>query len=297
MAVLEQLGFSISMDAELQPGFRWIEMSLPGGQATLALVTTGPELPTGIDTGIRLATDDARCRARRGLQRRPRRRRAAGLARRATDVLVRGPRREPLLRERGLHDLSSRRRLPGRARDTGCTRSDPPSSTPSSTPGSPLSRGRGRHRPGQTGSRARQYRWQCVQPTTMPASGWSSVGEVVPPVRDAVGEEPGELRLRESFFVDVHRVRVVDPVGVVGQVGQALDGLQRGPRRLGPEQRIEVSAHLRRERPALLARGVVLVEVHDQGHEPREQQLAFTIGQVHGRRLPTCRGRARGAED
>ncbi len=60
MAVLEQLGFSISMDAELQPGFRWIEMSLPGGQATLALVTTGPELPTGIDTGIRLATDDAR---------------------------------------------------------------------------------------------------------------------------------------------------------------------------------------------------------------------------------------------
>src|SRR5689334_11021768 len=59
-AVLEQLGFTVSMDAELQPGFRWIEMALPDSEASLALVTTGPELPTGIDTGIRLATDDAR---------------------------------------------------------------------------------------------------------------------------------------------------------------------------------------------------------------------------------------------
>jgi hypothetical protein len=59
-SVLEQLGFSVSMDAELQPGFRWIEMDLPDGQATISLVATGPELPTGIDTGIRLATDDAR---------------------------------------------------------------------------------------------------------------------------------------------------------------------------------------------------------------------------------------------
>ena len=59
-AVLDQLGFTVSMDAELRPGFRWIEMVLPGGEASVALVTTGPELPTGIDTGIRLATDDAR---------------------------------------------------------------------------------------------------------------------------------------------------------------------------------------------------------------------------------------------
>jgi hypothetical protein len=59
-AVLEQLGFTVSMDTELSPGFRWIEMVLPGGEASVALVTTGPELPTGIDTGIRLATDDAR---------------------------------------------------------------------------------------------------------------------------------------------------------------------------------------------------------------------------------------------
>jgi hypothetical protein len=59
-AVFEELGFTVSMDAELRPGFRWIEMTLPDGEASLALVTTGPELPTGIDTGIRLAADDAR---------------------------------------------------------------------------------------------------------------------------------------------------------------------------------------------------------------------------------------------
>jgi hypothetical protein len=60
IAVFEQLGFTVSMDAELRPGFRWIELELPGGEASVALVGTGPDLPTGIDTGIRLATDDAR---------------------------------------------------------------------------------------------------------------------------------------------------------------------------------------------------------------------------------------------
>jgi hypothetical protein len=59
-ALLEELGFTVSIDAELQPGFRWIEMDLAGGEASVALVRTGPGLPTGIDTGIRLATDDAR---------------------------------------------------------------------------------------------------------------------------------------------------------------------------------------------------------------------------------------------
>jgi catechol 2,3-dioxygenase-like lactoylglutathione lyase family enzyme len=59
-ALFARLGFRVSMDAELQPGFRWIEMTLPNGGASIALATTGPELPTGIDTGIRLATDDAR---------------------------------------------------------------------------------------------------------------------------------------------------------------------------------------------------------------------------------------------
>jgi hypothetical protein len=59
-SLLEQLGFTPSMDAELQPGFRWIEMGLPGGGPTVSLVQSGPELPTGIDTGIRLTTSDAR---------------------------------------------------------------------------------------------------------------------------------------------------------------------------------------------------------------------------------------------
>src|SRR6476620_11016648 len=58
-AVLEQFGFTVSVVAESRPGNRWIEMVLPGGEASVALVNTGPELPTGIDTGIRLATDDA----------------------------------------------------------------------------------------------------------------------------------------------------------------------------------------------------------------------------------------------
>lgn len=59
-ALFEQLGFAASMDAELQPGFRWIEMDLPGGGPALALVRTGPALPTGVDTGIRMTTSDAR---------------------------------------------------------------------------------------------------------------------------------------------------------------------------------------------------------------------------------------------
>ena len=59
-SLLEQLGFRVTMDTELQPGFRWIEMGLPSAQASLSLVRTGPELPTGIDTGIRLETADAR---------------------------------------------------------------------------------------------------------------------------------------------------------------------------------------------------------------------------------------------
>jgi predicted enzyme related to lactoylglutathione lyase len=60
IAVFEQLGFTVSMDAELRPGFRWVELLPAGGEVSIALVGTGPELPTGIDTGIRLATDDAR---------------------------------------------------------------------------------------------------------------------------------------------------------------------------------------------------------------------------------------------
>ena len=59
-SLLEGLGFTTTMDAELQEGFRWVELTLPGAATTVSLVRTGDELPTGIDTGIRLATPDAR---------------------------------------------------------------------------------------------------------------------------------------------------------------------------------------------------------------------------------------------
>lgn len=59
-ALFEQLGLTTSFDAELQPGFRWVELTTPSGGAALALVLAGRELPAGIDTGIRLVTSDAR---------------------------------------------------------------------------------------------------------------------------------------------------------------------------------------------------------------------------------------------
>jgi catechol 2,3-dioxygenase-like lactoylglutathione lyase family enzyme len=59
-AFFEALGFSTRLDVELQPGFRWIEVAPPGAGTSVALVHTHPGLPTGIDTGIRLGTPDAR---------------------------------------------------------------------------------------------------------------------------------------------------------------------------------------------------------------------------------------------
>src|SRR5262245_28286389 len=58
--LLERVGFHAHFDAELQPGFRWIELGLSGTPTTLALVRAGDELPAGIDTGIRLTTPDAK---------------------------------------------------------------------------------------------------------------------------------------------------------------------------------------------------------------------------------------------
>jgi catechol 2,3-dioxygenase-like lactoylglutathione lyase family enzyme len=59
-ALFEKLGLEPRFDAELQPGFRWIEVGPPDGTTSLALVATGDGLPTGVDTGIRLTTSDAR---------------------------------------------------------------------------------------------------------------------------------------------------------------------------------------------------------------------------------------------
>jgi len=53
------LGLGPRLDAELQPGFRWIEVASPDSPTSLALVLAGAALPAGIDTGVRLATSDA----------------------------------------------------------------------------------------------------------------------------------------------------------------------------------------------------------------------------------------------
>ena len=59
-ALFEALGFECSFDAELQAGFRWIELAPPGADTSVALVATGADLPPGVDTGIRLIATDAR---------------------------------------------------------------------------------------------------------------------------------------------------------------------------------------------------------------------------------------------
>jgi catechol 2,3-dioxygenase-like lactoylglutathione lyase family enzyme len=53
------LGFEPGMDAELQEGFRWIEVSPPGSPVSIALVAASDAYPSGVDTGIRFTTPDA----------------------------------------------------------------------------------------------------------------------------------------------------------------------------------------------------------------------------------------------
>jgi len=60
LGLFAQLGLETRVDAELQPGFRWIEMALPDSSTTVAVVASGADLPAGIDTGIRFTTPDAR---------------------------------------------------------------------------------------------------------------------------------------------------------------------------------------------------------------------------------------------
>jgi predicted enzyme related to lactoylglutathione lyase len=52
------LGFEKTLDAPFGPGQRWIEVTPPGGGATIALPPQG-DAPAGVDTGIRLETNDA----------------------------------------------------------------------------------------------------------------------------------------------------------------------------------------------------------------------------------------------
>ena len=59
-ALFEGLGFETRFDADLGGGFRWIEVAPPGAETSIAVVATSDDLPTGVDTGIRLVTPDAR---------------------------------------------------------------------------------------------------------------------------------------------------------------------------------------------------------------------------------------------
>src|SRR5689334_8634745 len=52
------LGFEKTLDAPFGPGQRWIEVTPPGGGTTIALPPLG-DATAGIDTGIRLETDNA----------------------------------------------------------------------------------------------------------------------------------------------------------------------------------------------------------------------------------------------
>jgi len=58
--LFEELGFETRFDADVNVDFRWIEMGPRGGGTTLSVVAATDALPTGIDTGIRFLTPDAR---------------------------------------------------------------------------------------------------------------------------------------------------------------------------------------------------------------------------------------------
>src|SRR5215218_8843976 len=58
--LFEELGFETRFDGDVNVDFRWIEMGPPGGGTTLSVVAATDALPTGVDTGIRFITPDAR---------------------------------------------------------------------------------------------------------------------------------------------------------------------------------------------------------------------------------------------
>jgi hypothetical protein len=58
--LFEELGFETRFDGDVDVDFRWIGMAPPGGGTTLSVIAATDALPTGIDTGIRFITPDAR---------------------------------------------------------------------------------------------------------------------------------------------------------------------------------------------------------------------------------------------
>ena len=56
----EKLGFSLAADVPFGEGERWVEVTPPGGGATLALVPPRGDYQTGRMTGVALDSGDAR---------------------------------------------------------------------------------------------------------------------------------------------------------------------------------------------------------------------------------------------
>src|SRR4051794_29973962 len=52
------LGFETRLDVPMGPGRRWIEVAPKGAATTIALVVASADVPTGVETGIRLVTTD-----------------------------------------------------------------------------------------------------------------------------------------------------------------------------------------------------------------------------------------------
>ena len=55
----DALGFEVRMDGSFGEGMRWIEVAPRGASTSVALVRSSEGAPAGIDTGVRLSTDDA----------------------------------------------------------------------------------------------------------------------------------------------------------------------------------------------------------------------------------------------
>jgi catechol 2,3-dioxygenase-like lactoylglutathione lyase family enzyme len=56
----DTLGFEVRMDGSFGEGMRWIEVAPPGATTSVALAQAGDGLPSGVNTGVRLSTADAR---------------------------------------------------------------------------------------------------------------------------------------------------------------------------------------------------------------------------------------------
>jgi catechol 2,3-dioxygenase-like lactoylglutathione lyase family enzyme len=56
----DTLGFEVRMDGTFGEGMRWIEVAPSGATTSIALARAGDGLPSGVDTGVRLSTADAR---------------------------------------------------------------------------------------------------------------------------------------------------------------------------------------------------------------------------------------------